>query len=297
MASSRDVQAVPPESVVDRVRGASAAPPHPIAPPHPTTPPISGTTRLYAVLGDPVAQVRAPGLVNSLFGRLGADAVLVPVEVGAGQLATVVRGLAGVRNLDGLLVTVPHKTACRELADRVTEAAALSGSVNALRRLAGGGWEGANFDGEGFVRGLRAAGHEPGGATVCLAGAGGAGSAIAVALLRAGARVTVWDVDARRASELAARLAPHFPGRVAAAPAHVDADLAVNATPMGLRPEDGLPFDPRALKAGTLVADIVMKPRETALLRAAREAGCAIQYGEPMLAEQLALYQEFFRLE
>ncbi|MEU6272430.1 shikimate dehydrogenase [Streptomyces populi] len=257
---------------------------------------ISGTTRLYAVLGDPVAQVRAPALLNPLFARLGKDAVLVPVEVGAGQLEHVVRGLTAVRNLDGLLVTVPHKTACHELADRITEAAAFSGSVNALRRLPGGGWEGANFDGEGFVRGLRAAGHEPRGTTVCLAGAGGAGSAIAVALLRAGARVTVWDVDATRAAELAARLAPHFPDRVTATSAHVDADLAVNATPMGLRPEDRLPFDPAALKPGTLVADIIMKPRETALLRAAREAGCAIQYGEPMLAEQIPLYEEFFRL-
>ncbi|MFC8868234.1 shikimate dehydrogenase family protein [Streptomyces sp. NPDC057148] len=257
---------------------------------------ISGTTRLYAVLGDPVAQVRAPALLNPLFARLGKDAVLVPVEVGAGQLAHAVRGLTAVRNLDGLLVTVPHKTACRELADRITEAAALSGSVNALRRLPGGGWEGANFDGEGFVRGLRAAGHDPRGTSVCLAGAGGAGSAIAVALLRAGARVTVWDADATRAAELAARLAPHFPDRVTATSVHIDADLAVNATPMGLRPEDRLPFDPGALKPGTLVADIIMKPRETALLRAAREAGCAIQYGEPMLAEQIALYEEFFRL-
>ena len=257
---------------------------------------ISGTTRLYAVLGDPVAQVRAPALLNPLFARLGKDAVLVPVEVSAGQLADVVRGLTAVRNLDGLLVTVPHKTACRELADRVTEAAALSGSVNALRRLPGGGWEGANFDGEGFVRGLRAAGHEPRGTTVCLAGAGGAGSAIAVALLRAGARVTVWDADATRAAELAARLAPHFPDRITATSVHIDADLAVNATPMGLRPEDPLPFDPGALGPGTLVADIIMKPRETALLRAARDAGCAVQYGEPMLAEQLALYEEFFGL-
>ncbi|MFD5589821.1 shikimate dehydrogenase family protein [Streptomyces griseorubiginosus] len=291
MASSRDAQAVPQELAVARVRDVQGVSRES------AVARIRGTTRLYAVLGDPVAQVRAPALLNSLFDRLGTDAVLVPVEVGAGQLGAAIRGLTAVRNLDGLLVTVPHKTACRELADRVTATAALSGSVNALRRLPGGGWEGANFDGEGFVRGLRAAGHEPGGATVCLAGAGGAGSAIAVALLRAGARVTVWDVDASRASELAARLAPHFPDRVTAAPTHIDADLAVNATPMGLRPEDGLPFDPRALKPGTLVADIIMKPRETALLRAAREAGCAIQYGEPMLAEQLALYQEFFCLE
>lgn len=255
---------------------------------------ITGTTRLYAVLGDPVVQVRAPELLNSVFARLGRDAVLVPLWIRAAELADAVRGLTAVRNLDGLLVTVPHKAACRTLADSVTEGAALSGTVNAMRRTAGGGWEGANFDGEGFVRGLRAAGHEPRGAAVCLAGAGGAGSSIAVALLRAGARVAVWDADAGRSARLADRLAPHFPGRFASAPEHVEADLAVNATPMGLLPDDPLPFDPAVLRDGTLVADIIMKPRCTALLRAAREAGLAVHYGEPMLDEQIALYREFF---
>ncbi|MGW4346188.1 shikimate dehydrogenase family protein [Streptomyces sp. NPDC004690] len=257
---------------------------------------ITGTTRLYAVLGAPVTQVRAPALLNPLFARLGKDAVVVPVDVAPEGLDGAVRGLGAVRNLDGLLVTVPHKPACRALADRVTEAAGLSGSVNAMRRLPDGGWEGANFDGEGFVRALRAAGDDPRGATVCLAGAGGAGSAIAVALLTAGARVTVWDVDPGRAAALEARLAPHFPGRLAVSPRHVDADLAVNATPMGLRPDDPLPFDPARLRPGTRVADIIMKPRSTPLLRAAREAGLPHHYGEPMLAEQLSLYREFFRL-
>ncbi|MFI0514590.1 shikimate dehydrogenase family protein [Streptomyces sp. WSLK1-5] len=258
---------------------------------------ITGTTRLYAVLGDPVRQVRAPALLNPVFARLGRDAVLVPVQIPAEQLPELIRALTAVRNLDGLLVTVPHKQACRRLADSVTDAAALSGSVNALRRRPDGGWEGANFDGEGFVRALRAAGHEPRGTTVCLAGAGGAGSAIAVSLLRAGAHLTLWDADADRADALAARLAPHFPDRITAAPGHVDADLAVNATPMGLRPEDPLPFDPAALKPGTTVADIIMKPRETALLRTAARAGLPVLYGEPMLAEQIALYEEFFQLD
>jgi shikimate dehydrogenase len=246
---------------------------------------ITGTTRLYAVLGDPVRQVRAPALLNPVFARLGRDAVLVPVQIRPAGLRELVRALTAVRNLDGLLVTVPHKQACRRLADSVTEAAELSGSVNALRRRPDGGWEGANFDGEGFVRALRAAGHEPRGTTVCLAGAGGAGSAIAVSLLRAGADVTLWDADADRAGALAARLA-----------GHVDADLAVNATPMGLRPEDPLPFDPTVLRPGTTVADIIMTPRETALLRAAARTGLPVLYGEPMLAEQIASYEEFFQL-
>ncbi|MFH8789335.1 shikimate dehydrogenase family protein [Streptomyces roseoverticillatus] len=261
-----------------------------------TGPEISGATRLFAVIGDPVAQVRAPGLLNPLFRRLGTDAVLVPLHVRPEGLADALRGLRRTRNLDGLLITVPHKAACLRFADDVSPAAALSGSTNAMRPDTEGRWLAENFDGEGFVRGLRAAGYDPRGARVAQAGAGGAGSAIAVALLGAGADVAVWDRDAARADALAGRLAARWPGRMAATKGLVAADIAVNATPMGLRPDDPLPFDPAGLAHGTLVADIIMKPRRTALLRAAEESGLPVHYGEPMLTEQLPLYREFFRL-
>lgn len=259
-------------------------------------PAVSGTTRLYAVLGDPVSQVQAPAMLNPLFARLGTDAILVPVHVRPGDLDATVPGLQRVRNLDGLLVTVPHKADCLRFADEISPAARLSGSANALRRGPGGRWYADNFDGVGFVRGLLAAGHRPQTATVCLAGAGGAGSAIAVALLLAGARVTVWDTDTARVHRLVDRLAATWPGRVHAADGPVDADIAVNATPLGLRPDDPLPFAPERLRPGTLVADIVMKPRRTALLAAAEACGLPVHPGAPMLAEQLALYREFFAL-
>ncbi|MFD0430766.1 shikimate dehydrogenase family protein [Streptomyces zhihengii] len=133
---------------------------------------MSGTTRLYAVLGDPVAQVQAPAMLNPLFTRLGTDAILVPVHVRPGDLDTTVPGLQRVRNLDGLLITVPHKADCLRFADEISPAARLSGSANALRRGPDGRWYADNFDGAGFVRGLRAAGHRPETATVCVAGAG-----------------------------------------------------------------------------------------------------------------------------
>ncbi|MER7187939.1 shikimate dehydrogenase, partial [Streptomyces hyaluromycini] len=76
-----------------------------------TGPHVSGTTRLYPVLGDPVAQVRAPGLLNPLLAELGTDALVVPVHVRPDALAEVVRGLMRAGNVGGLLVTVPHKAA------------------------------------------------------------------------------------------------------------------------------------------------------------------------------------------
>ncbi|MFD8694728.1 shikimate dehydrogenase family protein [Kitasatospora purpeofusca] len=270
----------------------------PTAGPPTAGPPISGRTRLYAVLGDPIAQAKAPALLNPLFAASGVDAVLVPVHAPADRLDEVVRGLKAVANLDGLLVTVPHKLAMCEHADELSEAAALLGSTNALRREPDGRWYGDNFDGAGFVRGLAAAGHHPAGVRVALAGAGGAGLAIAAALLTEGAAaLTVTDPDRDRVDALLNRLGTRWPGRVTAAPhPPSDIDLAVNATPLGLTPTDPLPFDPTPLAPGALVADIIMTPAETPLLRTAAALGLATHPGIHMLTEQLPLYRSFFRL-
>ncbi|MCM3885475.1 ThiF family adenylyltransferase [Frankia sp. R82] len=260
-------------------------------------PVVSGTTRLYAVIGDPITQVRAPSLLNPLFARLAVDAVLVPMQARPEAFPTVLAGLAAAGNVDGVFVTIPHKVAACELATRRSTAVRISGSANVLRRAPGGGWEADNFDGAGFVRGLTRAGHPVHGARVALMGAGGAGSAIAVALLDAGCRhLAIHDPDQAKCADLVARLDPHWPGRVERAieAALHDADLAVNATPLGLRPDDPLPFPPQALPAGCLVADIIMKPARTRLLDTADALGLGTHPGIHMLAEQVDLYREFF---
>ncbi|KPC79250.1 shikimate dehydrogenase [Streptomyces sp. NRRL S-4] len=262
--------------------------------------PISGSTRLYAVLGAPVEQVRAPSLLNPLFARLGIDAVLFPVHVEPDAFAGVLHGLTRMKNLDGILVTIPHKAAALRLADEVSPAAEVAGAVNALRREPDGRWSGENFDGAGFVRGLTEAGHLPGGRRIVLMGAGGAGSAIAAALLAAGAaHLTVCDPDAARLRELVARLEEHWPGRATgeADPPLGEADIVVNATPLGMRPDDPQPFSVRGLPPRCVVADVIMKPRETALLKAAAALGHPIHHGAHMLDHQLDLYRTFFRLD
>lgn len=272
--------------------------------PDPTAPSggveIHGTTRLYAVLGWPVAQVKAPGLMNPLFARLGVDAVLVPVLAAPGHLEEVVRGLQRIANLDGLLVTVPHKAEICRYADSVSPVAEQSGGANALRRDPDGTWHAENFDGVGFVAGLRAAGWDPAGMRVSVIGAGGAGGALVPALLAAGAeRVDVSDPVAQRLKALSNRVEAAWPGRCgsAATPRLGGADLVVNATPLGLRAGDPLPFDPDLLSGHAVVADIIMRPRETALLRAAAARGLRVHHGEHMLSHQIALYREFFRLD
>lgn len=261
---------------------------------------ISGTTRLYVVLGDPVTQVQSPGLMNPLFARLGIDAVLVPVHAKPTHLAAIVGGLRCVGNLDGIFVTVPHKTAVVALADRCSPTVEITGSANALRREPDGSWYAENFDGFGFVTGLVREGHDPKGRRVVLVGAGGAGSAIAAALLAAGAdRLSVCDPATAKLAGLSARLDAHWPGRTSTSdrPDLAGADIVVNATPLGLAPGDPLPLRPDLLPAGAVVADIIMAPRETRLLREAAAIGHPVHYGIHMLDGQLDSYRAFFHLD
>lgn len=260
-------------------------------------PGISGSTRLYAVLGDPVAQVRAPGLLNPLLRAGGVDAVVLPVHARSAELAQVVRGLTRIANLDGLLITVPHKASVCSLVDTLGPAAALSGTANAVRREPDGRLLAENFDGLGFVRGLEARGHTVRDKHVVLVGSGGAGSAIAVALLMSGAaRISLRDIDCALLAALAERLERRWPGSVqVACPGDLRAaDVVVNATPLGLRPGDPLPFDPSAVRADAVVADIIMKPHETALLRKAASLGRRVHHGIHMLEEQVPCYRKFF---
>src|SRR5690606_23278028 len=124
----------------------------------------------FAIIADPVAQVRTPHVMNEYFQSVGADAIMVPIHVSAEDLETVMAGLRRTRNLGGFVVTVPHKTTIVEYCDRLGPAGRAVGSVNTVRRTADGELVGDMFDGEGFVGGLRAKGHDPAGMGVLLLG-------------------------------------------------------------------------------------------------------------------------------
>ena len=113
---------------------------------------ISGTTRVFLILGDPVAQVRAPEAFNHLFDKHGVDAVLVPAQVAAADLAGFARQALKARNIGGLWLAIPHKTAMVDLLDRCDRLGRSAGAVNAARRNADDTLEGALFDGVGFTK-------------------------------------------------------------------------------------------------------------------------------------------------
>jgi shikimate dehydrogenase len=256
---------------------------------------ITGATRLYAILGDPIAKVRSPEAFNAAFARHGIDAVLIPFETAPADLAETVAGLKRTRNLDGLIFTMPHKAAGRALVDDVSESGRLVGAVNAARRERSGRWSGDMFDGVGFVGGMRRNGHDPRGRRAALIGAGGAGRAIAFALAAGGvAALSVHDLDPAKAVQLAADLQRAHPALAARAGAPADFDLLVNATPAGMQPGDPLPWPVESLRPGTIVGDVTTKPEITPFLAAARERGCAVLTGRNMVEGQLAALFQFF---
>jgi shikimate dehydrogenase len=259
---------------------------------------ISGTTRLFGILADPVHHVKTPQGINRLFDAAGIDAVMVPLHVAPDGLAPLVQGLRCLHNLDGFVVTVPHKAAMLGLCDALTPTARRIGAVNVVHRTARGQLLGDMLDGEGFVAGLRRAGIEPSGRSAYLAGAGGAASAIAFALASAGVRqLTVANRSADKVRELLARIAAEFPS-VALATGSRDPsghDLVINATSLGLRPGDALPLEASALTPDQTVAEIIMQPAVTPLLAAAEARGCRVHGGAPMLQCQLEFMARFMR--
>lgn len=193
---------------------------------------------------------------------------------------------------DALNVTHPCKRLVVEYLDRIDPLAQALGSVNTVL-LTDEGLVGHNTDTTGFETAFRTG--LPGVPVddVTLLGAGGAGSAVADALLRVGTRrLTIVDIDAERAGELATDLARRHGTHVGhATPAALPELLAsasglVHCTPTGMKEHPGTPFSPDLLRSELWVADIVYRPLDTALLRAARDAGCATLDGGRMAVHQ-----------
>ncbi|GCA51055.1 MULTISPECIES: shikimate dehydrogenase family protein [Sinorhizobium] len=257
---------------------------------------ISGTTRVVVHLAYPSHHLRTPTYFNAYCAERSLDAVLVPWQVSPQNLAAAFDGLRWVESLAGVIVTIPHKTSVASLCDGLSETARFLGVANVARRTPDGSFHGEMFDGAGFVQGLLREGHEIRGRRALLVGAGGAATGIAEALVRGGTeRLAIANRSAVKAEELAERLREAFPGSdAAAAPADARGfDLVVNATSLGMKAGDPLPVDPGTLEPGALVAEVVMEPDVTPLLRLASERGCVVHKGVHMITGQIEVLAKY----
>ena len=244
--------------------------------------------------------VRTPEVFNPVFLHHQKDAVCIPMQVPASQLDGFFRALRTVENVDGLFVTMPHKSSMLDLLDDADLSARRVGAVNVARREAGGRWRGAMFDGYGCILGMLWLGVDPKGRHALLIGAGGAGRAIAFALVEAGvASLVIADQDERRASSLAEAVkssAPACDARFGPADAH-GFDLIINASPLGMLPDDPSPVDTGRLDAAAAVVDITMGAAPSALLTAAAARGCRVQDGRALHDGQAIYAARFFGID
>ncbi|MBS0476959.1 MAG: shikimate dehydrogenase [Proteobacteria bacterium] len=257
---------------------------------------LDGETRLIPIIGDPIIYVKSPEWISEEFAKRGHKEICVPMQVAAQDLDRVLQGLSAVPNVAGLLVTMPHKKAIYHCCATTSTRSKLLETVSLMRRNPDGSWHGDVLDGNSFVKAQIDNGARTAAARALLLGAGGAGSAIGVALLEAGVReLIVHDIDAERAGRLANVLGALGLGRVTAGSSDpTGCDMVCNATPMGMADGDPLPLDASLLTAAMFVGDVIAGHGETAFLRAARKAGCKTADGDQMVKSVIGMTVDFF---
>jgi shikimate dehydrogenase len=254
---------------------------------------IDQQTRVTGLFGYPLKHTLSPGMQNAAFESLGLNFVYLAFEIPPAELKKAVEALRTL-NIRGVNVTIPYKEAVIPYLDKVDKRAAGIGSVNTIIND-GGVLTGYNTDAPGFLDDLRSKGFDPRNKTALLAGAGGAGRAIAKALSTAGIkRLFIVDTDAVRGKNLADRVSrAKTLGAGGWKQKIKDVDLLVNATPIGMNPGNKALAEKSFLRRGLFVYDVVYN-RKTELLAAAKKAGAKNSDGLGMLLRQGALSFELF---
>jgi shikimate dehydrogenase len=258
---------------------------------------ISGKTTLIAHIGYPTFAFKSPMIYNPWFEKNDIDAVVVPLGVKPDEYREFFPLLFKLTNVHGALITMPHKVTTMELVDELTPTAVVAGAANAVLVREDGSLLGDQFDGEGFVRGVRRKGFDLTGKRALVVGNGGVGSPIAASLAAAGVgAMGLFDPNDAASQALGERLVAAYPDlQIATGSKDPEGyDIVVNATPLGMKDDDPLPMDVDRIAPTTFVGEVVMKQEITPFLQAALDKGCQVQVGKDMLFEQIPAYLEFF---
>ena len=264
--------------------------------------PITGTTEVVAIIGNPIVQVKSPGLMNEYLASKGRDAVEIPIELAPDGIDGFVAMVRRWTNSKGFVVTVPYKQAVAPKLDRLTARAARFGTVNVVRRDPDGTLEGEMLDGVGFIAAAARHGVSVKGKTATVVGAGGVASAIANSLCEEGVvRLRIQDLDSKKQDGLIATLRAAFPAiDIAAGRTPIaETDILVNGTPVGMNGDPRLPVPAEyldGLTSRTFVADVVTSPAMTPFLTLAKARGCTIQVGTEMTETQIEALAAFMRI-
>lgn len=255
---------------------------------------ITGHTQLYALIGSPVGHSGSPAMYNYSFQKLGIDAAYLAFDVSLEKTEDAVRAFRTL-HVGGFNVTMPNKTAVARLADRLSPAAEMVGACNTVVVEEDGTMTGHITDGIGFIRNLKEHGIEVAGQKIVLIGTGGAATAIAVQAALDGVKeIAVFNrkdefyANGEKTVDKIKKAVPDIENVYIAdlddteelGTAIARSNILINGTRAGMSPlEDILPVPAEFLHKDLAVADVVYNPRETLLLKKAKEAGCRAAVG------------------
>lgn len=264
---------------------------------------INSLTRIIGIIGYPLKHTLSPAMHNAAFEALHLNMIYLPLPINPDGFETAVKGILSLDNLAGLNVTMPYKEMVIDLLDEVSLEAATLGAVNTICRNKDK-WIGHNTDGEGYINSLKNMGIDIAGQNVVILGAGGACRAVAFSLVRSGiVSLVLVNRTVERAVTLAGEIKKLIGGinitalglEDARVPEYINqAHLLINATSLGMKPDDPLPINPALIHSGLIVSDLIYNPRETGLLKEARARGAKTVEGMGMFVHQGALAFELW---
>jgi len=260
---------------------------------------INSKTKVYGVIGDPIAHTLGPLIHNAAFKSEKINSVYLPFRVGADQLQDTLDSFAWL-DVKGCSVTIPHKVAVMSIADRFDNAAEVIGASNTLFQDGHGAWRAANTDLEAALASLKFGMDDSDfgdstlqGKRVLMLGAGGVARAIGFGMSRAGAALTITNRTHDKAVKLAEQLGCQqlqWENR-----GSMFCDILINCTPVGMHPDvDESPFPMHWLRDNIMVFDTIYHPENTLLLKQARERNCKTVSGVEMFVNQAAAQFERF---
>jgi shikimate dehydrogenase len=257
---------------------------------------ISGHTTPFAVLGHPIGHTLSPIMHNSSITALEMDAIYLAFDAAPERLMEILHAMRDM-GFRGVNLTVPLKEVAFKGVDSLEASSKISGSVNTIEFMEDGSLRGHSTDGYGFVTALKESFNTTlNGKSVFVLGSGGAGRAVAITCADEGAsRVVVSDIDAARAEKVVAEITELFPavgvesaGTDAAqwAAAAGQADLIIQATPVGMKQSDTPLLSSDAFREGQMLFDLIYMYPETGIMKAATAAGATAANGLGMLLHQ-----------
>ena len=258
---------------------------------------VNGKTRVYGIVGDPIEQVRSPEMVTWEMQKRHHNAVLIPMHIARDEFETVMPHIMRMRNLDGLIFTIPFKAQAIALAKTLGPQASQIGAINALKKHSNGAWSGEIFDGIGCVEAFKQRGITLQDKRLQLIGLGGAGSAICVALAYEKPKLLrLFDINAQTTERMAKMVNTISPQTVVEVglPLAEGIDILLNASPVGMLSDARLPLAVEQFKKELIVFDAIVMPENTPLLSLAQDCGCQVVRGREMMLGQISKIVDYF---